>query len=645
MSVRTPIAGTPLGLWAYQIFTEIFMTGDIEKVGTTDESLQTNTEKHPLEKMPPFEEHIKQFETPSSQAGVSNSLPRTPAIEPVLYGDGNEVRIEPTDLSLKSQERPPILMTDEDFPHEPEQSADLKPIVLKEKVKDIMISTFESRVNKQISIDNPDLFEKISNIKDSLYYDPDGETPSEDEVQAILASALPLLEEYKTVYEQTKQRMNDDFRNNHIQKSEERRIYNLLHKDENDRLKKHRSPYTAYDLSKSKSIPDEYVGLSFEEVKQIEEEKKLATERSEQGIFRLREASETSQAETEKEQIEAFYLGMPEEEPHFPEAVEMQKIIDWQIFPSEVKTGSVDEMDKPAQEAKQALAQIQSFAEYAKENPPGKDGFYDVGTDDRLILGNRYNKIISVCQKHVEWRARRGWPKLPPIPNKEFCHELASIVHKYKEDEEIWRLVGERSLRDAFDAYADIKGIDAVVEDFNEEIPEQIDQYTVLPLISKINDVVRQDWQRRITPVESYEQGQEYSFLCSRVKEPFVAQESRNGIFSCSLLTNSHHETIGDNGNFGFIFPPDHIIAAAPYDIYTHNWINDDQFSLRSGVPVVMSYDRVLRESKEDKTYSEITTRDLPTGIFYIKNKMDEDGRKKLAELIRMNPGLPVISL
>ena len=58
-----------------------------------------------------------------------------------------------------------------------------------------------------------------------------------------------------------------------------------------------------------------------------------------------------------------------------------------------------------------------------------------------------------------------------------------------------------------------------------------------------------------------------------------------------------------------------------------------------------MSYDRVLRKSQEDKTYSEITTRDLPAGIFYIEDKIDEDGRKKLAELVRMNPGLPVISL
>ena len=428
-------------------------------------------------------------------------------------------------------------------------------------------------------------------------------------------------------------------------------IESVLHEDENDRLKKRGSLYTAYDLSKSKSksIPDEYKGLSFEEVKQIEEEKKLATKRSEQGIFRLEEASGTSQAESEtnKEQTEGFYadLDIPEDEPHFSEAVEIQKIIDWQAFPSEVKTGPVDEMDKPAQEAKQALTQIQSFAKYAKDNPPDEFGSRDIGTDDRLILGDKYNELVLDYQKAAERRARIGSPELPPVLTKKFCHELASITHEYKEDEEIWRLIGERSLEDAFDAYADIKGVDAVGKDFGKEIPEQIDRYTVLPLISKINDAVRQDWRRRITPVESYEQGQSYSFLCSRVKEPFSAQESRNNIFSCSLLTDSHHETIGDSGSFGFIFPPDHIIAAAPHDIYTHNWSDDDESSLRSGVPVVMSYDRVLRESQENKTYSEITTRDLPTGIFYLKDKIDEEGRKKLAELIRINPGLPIIAL
>jgi len=615
-------------------------------------SSKTNTESqiHPLEKMSPFEERIEQFETSSSRANVSNnSLPKTLAVEPVLYGDGSEVRVEPTDLSLKSQEKPPILTTDEDFLSEPERSAESKSTTLKEKVKDIMVSTFESRVNKRISIDNPELFEKISDIKDSLYCDPDGEMPTEDEIQAILANALPLLEQYKAVYEQTKQRINDDFRNNRIQKSVEKRIYNYLHKDENDRLEKHRSPYTAYDLSKTKSIPDEYVGLSFEEVKQIEEEGKLATKRSEQGIFSLEKASEMPQVEVEakNEQIEVFYadLNIPKDEPHFPEVVDIQKIIDWQNFPGEVKIEPIDEMDKPAQEVKQTLTQIQSFAEYAKENPLNKFGPCNFRVDDRLILGDKYNQLVLDYQKVAKHRVRSGFPELTPVLTKNFCHDLASIAHEYKESKEIWRLIGERSLEDALDAYADIKGTDAAVEDFGEEIPEQIDRHTVYPLILKINDVVRQDWQRRITPIGSYRQGQEYSFLCSCVREPFSAKESRSSIFSCSLLTDSHRETFGNGGSFGFICPPDHIIAAAPCDIYTHNQGYDDEFSLRSRAPVVMSYDRVLRESQENKTYSEITTRDLPIGIFYLKDKIDEGRRKELAELIRINPGLPVIAL
>lgn len=624
------------------------MISNIEKVGRDGENPQVS--KHPLEKMPPFEEHIKQLKTPSSQTDVSsNSLPRTPAIEPVLYGDGSEVHIEPTDLSWESQERPPILMTNEDFSPEREQSVNSESTILKGKVKDIMMSTFESRVNKQISIDNPDLFEKISDIKDSLYYDPDEKMLSEDKIQTILTNALPLLEQYKTVYEQTKQRINDDSRNNRMQKSEEKKIYNLLHKDENDRLKKHRSLYTAYDLSKSKSIPDEYVGLSLEEVKQIEEEKRLATRLSEQGIFSLEKVSEVPQAETEtkKGQTEVFYadLDIQKDDPHFPEAVEIHKIIDWQIFPSKIEAGPIDKMDESAQKTIQAVTQIQSFAIYARENPSNESGSRDIGSDDRLILGDKYNELVSDYQKAAEHRARIGVPELPSILTKKFCHELASIVHEYKEDEEIWRLIGERSLEDAFIAYADIKGVDTIREDFGEEIPKQIDRYTVLPLISKINDVVRQDWQHKITPVESYKQGQKYSFLCSRVKEPFPARESKNSIFSCSLLTDFYHETIGNSGSFGFIFPPDHIIAAASHDIYTYNWSNDDESSLRFGVPVIMSYDRVLKESQEDKTYSEITTRDLPAGIFYIEAKIDEDGRKKLAELIRINPELPVVSL
>lgn len=620
------------------------MADSIERVSNSSK-MNTKQQEHPLSKMPPFGEHIKHPEASSTQSGVSgNSLPKIPAAESVLHEDGSEVHLKPTDLSLKSQERPPILMTDEYFSPEPEQFADFKLTVLKRKVKDLVFSTSESRVNRQISIDNPDLFEKISDVKDSLHYDPDEEMPSEDEIQAILANALPLLKQYKTVYEQTKQRIDDDSRNNHIRKSEERKIYNLLHKDENDRLKKRRSLYTAYDLSKSKSIPDEYKGLSFEEVKQIEEEKKKATKRNERGIFRLEETSETSQAEAKakEEQTESFYadLNMPEDEPRFMEAVEIYDNMDWHSFPHTINMKPVEEASKSTEETRQIVKSLQSFAKKAEDNP--RDG--SILRDDRLVLGDEYNKLITSVKK-VNNRLNYMGRELSGTQIKGFCHDLALIANEYKEKQRFWQIEGERSLSDAFDAYADIYGVEAVKDDLGEEIPNRIDKYTVWPLVTKINDTVRRDWQHKITPIESYEEGSEYSFICSRVIEPFSAQERRRSIFSCSLLTNSHHETINDSGSFGFILPPDHIIAAASHDIGTYNGSNEDVASASFGVPVIMSYDRVLRESQENKTYSEITTRDLPIGIFYLKDKIDEKGRKKLAELIRINPKMPVIAL
>ena len=346
-------------------------------------------------------------------------------------------------------------------------------------------------------------------------------------------------------------------------------------------------------------------------------------------------------------QAEDFYTDLVslKDEPHFSEAVEIQNMVDWQSFPNIISLKLENESNALSEKTKQDIEQIQVFADYAKENSPEKTGIRDVGVDDRLLIGDKYNEIVLNFQKLSERKARIGEPKLSDEQKKIFCHELASIVNKYEDLKNNWRLVGERSLSDAFTAYADIKGTDSVVKDLSGEIPEKIDRYTILPLVSKINDVLREDWQHKITPIESYEEGSKYSLLCSRVKEPFSVQDSRNDIFSCSLLTDEHHETIGDDGKYGFVFPPDHIIAAAPYDTYTHNWSNDDEFSLRTGVPVVMSYDRVLKESQENKTYSEITTRDFPTGIFYIKDKIDEDVQKKLDELIKLNPGLPIVAL
>lgn len=359
-------------------------------------------------------------------------------------------------------------------------------------------------------------------------------------------------------------------------------------------------------------------------------------------------APETPAEKIPSSRTEIFYDDLTglEDETHYPEAVEIYDIMDWQSFPDELRAETTKEDEESIQKTKQTIRQLQSFGKYAEEKPPDESDMRDVGADDRLKLGDRYNSLVSTYRRISERSAKNGQP-ISQTLRKKFCHELASIIHDYEECKELWKIIGERALGQALDAYADIKGVNAVSEDLGEEIPEQIDRYTIMPLIRKINDMVRRDWQQKITPVESFQEGGKYSFICSRVVQPFVAKERKNGIFSCSLLTESHHKTVGsdDRGNYGFILPPDHIIAAAPYDLYAHNWTDDDEHSARMGPPVIMSYDRVLRESKQNETFSEITTRDLPIGIFYIKDKISEEERKKLEQLAKMNPELPIIAL
>lgn len=590
---------------------------------------QSQDNIHPLENMPSFEEHMQQM----------THLPRTSAVESVVDANGDEVHPEPTDLSLKSTEKLPLIYTEEDNAlqfSETKEKLDL--FATKDRIKSIMNSTFESRINNIISLENPEFYQKVLEAKNALYYDSEENRPSEDEIEKILVATLPVLEQYDSIYQTAQENALKQARSNRIQKSEEKKIYNFLHKDENDRLKNRRSLYTAYDLSNSKSIPDEYAGLSFEEVRKIEQEKQSV--QMKQNIFDTEEGkgeSEPQDADTEK-----FYEELSiseEEEPHFREAIEIYNMLNWQAFPNNVEVIAPDESNELAKKVEHDVVELQFFGAHAKENPPNEFGSRNVGADDRLLLGDKYNSLISNYQKVAERRA------ITTTQSKRFCHELSLIINKYEDCKDIWKIEGEKSLGDALDSYSDIYGKDAVLDELGAEIPEQVDRYTIMPIVTKINSIVRQDWKQKITPIESYDESADYSLICSRVKEPFAAKENRNSIFSGSLLTKNHHETIGDDGNFGFVLSPDHIIAAAPYDLYTNNWSDDDESSLRIGIPVVMSYDRVLQESQANKTYSEITTRELPIGIFYIKEKINDDGRRKLEELIKMNPNLPIIAL
>ena len=75
---------------------------------------------------------------------------------------------------------------------------------------------------------------------------------------------LPVYESFYQRFEQIK----TERKQVQVSEKEQERIYNLIYKAENERLKRSRSLYTAWDLG-SKIIPPEYQGMTYEQVEEI----------------------------------------------------------------------------------------------------------------------------------------------------------------------------------------------------------------------------------------------------------------------------------------------------------------------------------------------------------------------------------------
>ncbi len=83
------------------------------------------------------------------------------------------------------------------------------------------------------------------------------------------------VEQQKNVAEVEQQKNYDGSQQTQISEKEQKKIYNLIHKEENDRLKRRRSLYTAWDLG-NKTIPPEYQGMTYEQVEAILIQKEVA---------------------------------------------------------------------------------------------------------------------------------------------------------------------------------------------------------------------------------------------------------------------------------------------------------------------------------------------------------------------------------
>ncbi len=82
--------------------------------------------------------------------------------------------------------------------------------------------------------------------------------------------ALPVYENFYQRFEQ----MKTEREQAQVSEKEQERIYNLIHKAENERLQKNRSLYTAWDLG-NKTIPPEYKGMTYEQVEALLNQKEV----------------------------------------------------------------------------------------------------------------------------------------------------------------------------------------------------------------------------------------------------------------------------------------------------------------------------------------------------------------------------------
>ncbi len=88
-----------------------------------------------------------------------------------------------------------------------------------------------------------------------------------DEVSQDLQFYKGVLPGYESFYQRFEQ-IKTEKKQAQVSEKEQKRIYNLIHKAENERLKRSRSLYTAWDLG-NKTIPQEYQGMTYEQVEAL----------------------------------------------------------------------------------------------------------------------------------------------------------------------------------------------------------------------------------------------------------------------------------------------------------------------------------------------------------------------------------------
>ena len=150
---------------------------------------------------------------------------------------------------------------------------------IEKRLKTISSETLGVYFSKQISEKYPEEYQKFQQNKEQVRSYSSKATQISDLKERFNKAAedlkfyqgmLPVYESYYQRFEEIKKQRQQQGTN----ENDQEKIYNLIHSTENERLKKSHSLYTAWDLG-NKTIPPEYQGMTYEQVKTLLNKKQV----------------------------------------------------------------------------------------------------------------------------------------------------------------------------------------------------------------------------------------------------------------------------------------------------------------------------------------------------------------------------------
>lgn len=165
-------------------------------------------------------------------------------------------------------------------------------IEIEKRIRQISSEAFGSFFTKQVSAKYPTEYqtfkqqeEQVRNYRSSYAQITDLKEKF-NRVSQDLQFYQGVLPVYESFYQRFEQ-MKTERQQAQVSEKEQKRIYNLIYKAENERLQRCRSLYTAWDLG-NKTIPPEYQGMTYEQVEAILNQKE-AEEKARQEAKAIRD--------------------------------------------------------------------------------------------------------------------------------------------------------------------------------------------------------------------------------------------------------------------------------------------------------------------------------------------------------------------